>query len=198
MHVETFAGLFAEHPGAKVAHVVRADLLEQARTEGPDAVADDTRAAMQDLSEADAVLCTCSTLGPLIGDAPHHLRIDRPAMQAAVQAGPNVIVAICLESTRTPTLDLLAQVARDLSRPVRPRLVLCDAAWPLFEAGDQAGFSVAIAKAVVAELEGGGTADCILLAQASMRVAAPLLPGHCPVLTTPELAVQAAIELAGR
>lgn len=178
--------------------MVRADLLERARAEGLDAVAEETRAVMQELSEADVVLCTCSTLGPLIGERPHHMRIDRPAMQSAVEAGPDVIVAICLESTRVATLDLLSSVAAQMGRQVRPRLVLCDAAWPFFEAGDQAGFAQAIARAINSELETGGPADCILLAQASMRVAAPLLDGRGRVLTTPELAVQAAVQMAAR
>ena len=194
VHVATFDTLFAAMPHVTVQHVVRPDLLEQARDNGLETVRKATQDALADLSEADAVLCTCSTLGPLV-QAPH-LRIDRPAMQAAVELGPNILVAICLESTRTATLDLLSVVATEAGRDVTPRLVLCDKAWVHFEANNQPAFAASIADRIAAEIEANGAPDCVLLAQASMSVAAPLIVNDVPVLTTPQMAVDAAIKLA--
>jgi len=88
LHVETFAALFAaQAPGVDVSHVVRADLLARAQSEGAVRIADATAEAVADLADFDAVLCTCSTLGPLV-DALQDtrlIRIDRPLMRPILQ-----------------------------------------------------------------------------------------------------------------
>ncbi|MCG6903937.1 MAG: aspartate/glutamate racemase family protein [Rhodobacter sp.] len=201
IHVATFQAIFAGlgRP-VRLTQRVEADLLEQARTQGTEAVRGATIAALADLAGADAVICTCSTLGPLADDFarsnPQVFRIDQPLMRAACAHGPRILVAICLESTRAPTLDLLRDTARELGRGIRPEVILCDAAWPLFEAGDSDGFARNIASRID-ERARRGDIDCIVLAQASMRVAAPLLahPG-VPVLTSPDIAAAHAISLA--
>jgi len=113
LHVETFAALFAaQAPGVDVSHVVRADLLARAQSEGAVRIADATAEAVADLADFDAVLCTCSTLGPLV-DALHDtrlIRIDRPLMVAAAAHGARPLLAICLESTRAASLG--AEFAR--------------------------------------------------------------------------------------
>ncbi len=192
VHVETFDLLFqAQAPTAKITHVVRPDLLDAARRDGLDAIAADTSAALADLRPADVTLCTCSTLGPLVPAGA--LRIDRPAMEAAIRLGPDIAVALCLASTEEPTLSLLHDIAQELGRTITPRIVRCHDAWPHFEAGDMAAFAQSIAHSV----QQAKGCDSVLLAQASMRVAAPLLTDlGLPVLTTPELAVQRAIDMA--
>lgn len=146
VHVATFSGLI---PGAR--HVVRADLLDRARADGVAAVQDEVLALLAELSADGPVLCTCSTLGPL-ADQAGVLRIDRPAMEAAAACEGEIVVAICLESTRAATLALFEEIAG----PGRARLVLCDAAWPFFEAGDMDGFARAIADTVRPALTGAG------------------------------------------
>ncbi|NEB79043.1 arylsulfatase, partial [Streptomyces sp. SID14478] len=65
-HIPVFDALReAGHPELALRHVVREDLLVRAGQAGPDSVADDVRAllvaAVRD--GADAVLCTCSSIG---------------------------------------------------------------------------------------------------------------------------------------
>ena len=75
-----------------------------------------------------------------------------------------------------------------------PTVHLCDEAWPHFVSNDQDGFADAIATSVAAAADGH---DCIVLGQASMRVAAPILARlRMPVLTSPELAVARTIQIA--
>jgi hypothetical protein len=142
VHVGTFGALL---PDAR--HVVRADFLDRARVEGVEAVEVEVKVVLRDLAQNGPVLCTCSTLGPITDELglANVVRIDRPAMEAAVAQGGEVVVAICLESTRDATLALFQDVAAGCATA---KLVLCEAAWPFFEAGDMAGFTQAIIEAV--------------------------------------------------
>lgn len=197
IHIPTFKALFDElSPDAKITHVVRNDLLMRAQTEGVAGIRADTLAVLQELGDADAVLCTCSTLGMMVDELndPRYLRIDRPMMEQACKIGPNVLMAICLESTRDASLGLLKETAKDMGLPLQPTVHLCDGAWPYFTSGDTAGFANAVARSVHDAVDGH---DCVILAQASMQVAAPLLADlGIPVLTSPAMAAQAAVARA--
>lgn len=180
VHVATFGALLPD-----AAHVVRADFLDRARTHGVEDVADEVAVVLADLARSGPVLCTCSTLGPLVDRLARAdvLRIDRPAMEAAVAQGGEVVVAICLDSTRDATLALFDTVAGGRATA---KLVLCDGAWPFFEAGDMAGFAQAIARAVK------GQGSRVLLAQASMAVAENSVRDQgVEVFCTPKLAAEA-------
>ena len=198
VHVATFDEIFERlGPDVQVTHDVAEHLLDNARTDGLDSVRLETLNRLQALSGADAVLCTCSTLGPL-ADSAGVIRIDRPLMQAACGYGANVRVALCLESTRPATLALLADTAQDMDVTITPQLSICASAWPHFEAGDMDAFAHAVADQIKADVAANG-ADCIVLAQASMRVAEPLLQDlGVAVISSPELAVQAAITAAAQ
>lgn len=185
VHVATFGALLPD-----AAHVVRADFLDRARAEGICAVAAEVNAVLSELAQDGPVLCTCSTLGPLVDEAglANVVRIDRPAMEAAVADGGEVVVAICLESTREATLALFEDVAGGRAFA---KLILCDAAWPFFEAGDMDGF----AQAIVKEISGQGAR--VLLAQASMAVATASLEAQgVQVFTTPKSAADRVAALA--
>jgi len=187
VHVATFSALL---PDAR--HVVRADFLDRARASGIDAVRGEVAEMLEGLARDGAVLCTCSTLGPLIDEAANArlVRIDRPAMEAAAATGEKVTIAICLESTREATVELYQSVAGERSCF---DLVLCDEAWPFFEAADMSGFAKAIDAALI------GKGERVLLAQASMACAAPLLEARgCEAFTTPQMAADAvfAVEAA--
>lgn len=184
VHVQTFGALL---PEAK--HVVRADLLDRARVDGVERIAAEVTDLLTELSSDGPVLCSCSTLGPVVDAAnnPALVRIDRPAMEAAIAAGPQVVVAICLESTREATLALFDEVSRGRATAT---LVMCEDAWPYFEAGDMDGFVDAILEAVK------GRGGLVLLAQASMAVAAEALEATgVRVFTTPNAAVDAVRDL---
>lgn len=202
VHAETFDGLLAELGYAgEIFHHVAPEFLDRARTDGLDAVRVETIAALRELSGADAVVCTCSTIGPCVDGLgagfEHVLRIDQPAMEQACRLGPNPIVAICLESTRAPTLALLDDVARGLGLDIAPTVLFCEDAWPYFERGEFDRFARSIAAAVEQAVKAAPEAQSVLLAQASMRVAEDSLVGlSIPVLSTPMLAAKAAIDTA--
>ena len=199
IHVATFEALAAELGfDGVVSHRVEQHLLDRARVDGLETVRDETLSVLEELSEADAVLCTCSTLGPLTDEAAARasnvIRIDRPALTEACRHGGRPAVAICLDSTRAPTLALLAECAAAEGVAVAPRIIMCADAWPHFEAGDLDAFAERIAETVRAEV---GDADCVVLAQASMRAAEAALGDlDVPVIATPRLAVEKAIAAA--
>lgn len=205
IHIAGFDALLdREAPGAERVHRVEPDWLAEARREGlTPALQDRVTAAIEGFDGADAVLCTCSTLGPFVDRVETGIpavRIDRPMLERAVECGPRILVAYCLESTRAPTLVLLNACARAAGRAVEAQPVLCETAWPHFEAGDQAGFARAIAWSVFAAIEEAGTPDGVVLAQASMRAAEELLATRLgpavPVLSSPRAAVARTVRLA--
>ncbi|MFJ5679408.1 aspartate/glutamate racemase family protein [Streptomyces sp. NPDC093097] len=210
VHVPVFDALRdADAPGLPLRHLVRPELLAGARESGPDGVAEEVAEALGEAARAGAraVLCTCSTLGPVAEAAGPAaglpvLRVDRPMAAAAVAAGPRIAVLAALESTLAPTTELIAEEARRAGRPARVHQVLVPGAWERFEAGDRAGYLAAVADAARRERD-SGRADVLVLAQASMAPAAEHLPAdgrpgrEVPVLSSPRSGLRAAARLAG-
>jgi Asp/Glu/hydantoin racemase len=197
----TFAALLRElAPDVPLAERVRADLLDAAQPHGL-TPAIRRQVALDILDFADAagasvVLCTCSTLGPGAETAADLtdaavLRVDRPMVERALDHGPRVVMAAALASTLRPTRDLLERAARDRGVTPDVRELLVADAWPLFAAGDRAGYASVIAEALRRE---AGAADAVVLAQASMAGAADLLADlGAPVLASPRLGAEAAV-----
>ncbi|MFA3878515.1 aspartate/glutamate racemase family protein [Streptomyces sp. MMCC 100] len=198
VHVPVFDSLRdAAHPGLELRHHVDAGLLERARSEGPDAVADAVAAVLgRAVAEgAGAVLCTCSTIGGVAEEAGVRagfgvpvLRVDRPMAAAAVAIGPRVLVLAALESTLAPTAALIEEEARRTGRPVTARTRLVDDAWPRFEAGDTEGYLRRVTEAA----DSVTGADVIVLAQASMASAGKTTTARVPVLASPAPGLAAA------
>lgn len=203
VHVETFEALVAGlMPDAKVDHVVREDLLNDARALGPDH-ADVSRRITQAMTTAAAhgasvVVCTCSTIGDVaerarMASGVRVMRIDRPMANAAVVAGPRVLVAAALQSTLEPTAELIRDSARRAGKQVFIESRWMSQAWSHFEAGDQQAYIQCIADDIRACLRG---TDVVVLAQASMAGAASLLSDvGVPVLSSPALGVRAALDV---
>ncbi|WP_272261836.1 aspartate/glutamate racemase family protein [Streptomyces xanthophaeus] len=203
VHVPVFEALRdRSHPGAVLRHLVVPELLDRARTEGPEAVAPALLGLLTDAGPDGAggtggpgpVLVTCSTLGavaegltPALG-APV-LRVDRPMAAAAVRTGPRIVVLATVESTRAPTEALLAEEAAGAAVSVRTQLVA--GAWERFAAGDTAGCLALVAAAADAVTD----ADVIVLAQVSVAAAADLVTTRVPVLSSPATGLAAALEL---
>jgi hypothetical protein len=189
VHVATFDALAAaDAPDVDLVHVVREELLARAREHGPEAVADDVAAAVAGL-DADAVLCTCSTIGA-VAERYGALRVDRPmAAEAARLAGGGgrVVVLAALETTLAPTFALL--VEEGVPEAALDAVVV-PGAWERFEAGDTEGY-LALVRAAVAEAAAGG-AVVVVLAQASMA-AADDGRSAVPVLSSPRLGLRAAV-----
>lgn len=188
-HIPVFEALRDEdHDGLELRHFVDEELLARARREGPEAVADEVRAALEEAvaEGARAVLCTCSTIGGVAEAAASGvgvpvLRSDRPMAAAAVAAGPRIVVLASVQSTFGPTVALIEEEARRAGRPVEVRTRLVEGAWDRFAAGDGEG----CARLVAAAADAVTGADAIVLAQGSMAPAQQLTTTAVPVLSSP-------------
>lgn len=201
VHIATFTRLLAQtDPVIPIRHIVDPSLLDEARAAGhitpqlAQRVADTVRTALQ--NDAAVVVCTCSTIGGCAEQAHQAagaavLRVNRAMAEAAVAVGPRIILAATLSSTLAPTRELLLEVALQAGQLVVITEVLCEEAWSRFEAGDHDGYLEEIAKVL---RQVAHTGDVIVLAQASMAGAAERSPDIAiPILSSPELGVQAAV-----
>ena len=207
-HVDVFERLFIHFtandaaeglPEIRLSHVVREDLLKRAIASG--VLPEDTHArAVRILHEAtagsDAVLCTCSTLGPAADEAaakPNKpvLRVDRPMAREAAPAGQSIAVLATLKSTLQPTCGLIADEVSREARQADVAPVLIEGAWDAFEAGDMPRMNQLIADNVLLAQQAG--ADVIVLAQASMADALDGTDVRVPVLTSPAGGLAAAL-----
>lgn len=190
VHVATFDALAGER-GLAAVHEVDESLLADARARG--GVDDDLRARIEARLGAlraagvDAVVCTCSTVGAA-AEALGARRVDRPMCAAAVADGAPVTVVAAIESAVTPAVELLAEEAARAGTAPEVHVLRCDDAWPRFERGDVAGYHAALAAAIDALPVDRVT---VVLAQASMAGAAPLVRTVRRVLSSPAAAVDA-------
>lgn len=199
VHTATFAGLVDEMaPQSGSTHVVDPALLVDAQTRG--GVDAELRVRLRDrLHEAaigaGIVVCTCSTISgaaELLADeiGVPVIRVDRPMAERAVEIGPRIAVVAALASTIGPTTELLGSIAASTGRPVELREIVCADAWADFEAGHMDAYLDAIARAVDTV---AAPVDVIVLAQASMAAVADRARTPVPILSSPRLAVAAAI-----
>lgn len=155
--------------------------------------------ASAEAAGADAVLVTCSSIGPGVTlaqrlfDIPV-LRIDDAMAEVAVQQARTIGVLATLRTTLDPTTALLREKAAEAGRKVKLIECLCEEAFPAVMAGDTETHDRILREALMEDLKG---VDVIVLAQASMaRVVSTLAPGalRAQVLSSPELAVLRARE----
>ena len=193
--VPVFQELAEGLPGdVKISNIVDESLLEDAITAGGlthsvnRRVVDHIRSAAD--SGAEAVLATCSSIGPAVEiasqlvDVPV-LRIDEPMASAAIESGRRIGVLATVASTLNPTVDLLRRCARGLEKNVELTPVLRDEAFTAMRSGDGARHDEIIGEAL---MDLAVHVDVIVLAQASMaRVVATLEPGalSVPVFSSP-------------
>ncbi|MFI9758977.1 aspartate/glutamate racemase family protein [Streptomyces sp. NPDC051963] len=201
VHIPVYDALRDEdHQSLELRHFVDESLLARARAEGPEAVADDVRTAVERAvaDGARAVLVTCSTLGGVAEEAADGigvpvLRGDRPMAAAAVAAGSRIVVLGTVDSTFGPTASLIEEEARRAGRPVDVRTALVAGAWARFESGDLEGY----ARLVAATADEVTDADAIVLAQPSMAPARQLTTTPIPVLSSPRQGLAAGATAAG-
>ena len=165
-------------------HKVRADLLRVAQSAGtltPDLVAATAEALLELAGEADLVLLTCSTLGPIADhlDATVPIRrADRALAEEAVaeagwKGGGRVAILYTLPTTAQATGALFREVAKGSG--IEIDLSLVAGAWDAFKADDQQLYTALIAAAADRAFSDG--AAVVALAQASMAPAADLCRG---------------------
>ena len=201
LHIRTFGELMNElGPEIPVRHCVDEKLLTRVVEAGTVTAA--TRAAIRDAvgriasDGARLIACTCSTIGAEVEAASGVvgvpvMRIDRAMAAAAVGSGRRLVVAAALASTVAPTLALLNEEADRQGSAPEVVTVLCEDAWPCFLRGDEAAYGSEVAERIGPQ---SLATDVIVLAQASMAVAAPMLQeGGALVLSSPRLGVLAAI-----
>lgn len=182
---------------ASLHHHVRADLLAAAELAGgvTPAINRQTQDALLGLGRgADAVLLTCSTLGPCITGmatrtAVPTIRIDAALAEEAARLGGKVVALCAIETTVGPTTRVFADAAKGYGAQVEVRLV--PGAWALFRVGERAGYLSAIAAAVDEAYESG--ASVVALAQASMAGARNLVTQARTPLDSPSAGLAAAI-----
>jgi len=199
-NVGVFAAALRElgRDDVRLRHVVRADLLDRAEREGrlTAAIAAETAAALIGLAgEADAVLLTCSTLGPAVAHtkqaAAPVLRVDEALARYAVREG-GTVVALCAVATTLPsTREIFERAAALTGASIEVRLV--PGAWEAFRAGRREHYLALVAAAADRALAAGAT---VALAQASMAAAAPLCRAGRP-LASPLAGLKAAVAAAG-
>ena len=159
-------------------HTARAELLREAEAAGvmTGAIATRTRDALAALS-GDAVLLTCSTLGPAA--KPPAQRVDAALAEAATRQGGWVVVLVALQTTLAPTRAIFAEAAERQGATVE--ICMVPDAWAAFRAGDLARYHALVAAAAAAE----GAAQ-VALAQASLAPAAALFGARRPLTNEPQ------------
>ncbi|AJY41748.1 Asp/Glu racemase [Burkholderia humptydooensis] len=186
-------------PGS-LAHGVRADLLAAAERAAaaagaaafalPEPIVEQTRAALVALArDADAVILTCSPLGPSVDAlaAPPKpvVRADAALARACAHAGARIAVLCAAPSSERPTRALFEEEARATGARLQVRIV--PDAWARFHAGDAAGYRARLARAADAAYAQGF--DVVAFAQTSMAIAAPDVTLGPPPLTVPRAAL---------
>lgn len=186
-------------PEADVFHVVDESLLQNTIRAGKLASSTARRllAYLVSAQEAGAslIMVTCSSVGPAVEwsrpfvDVPV-FRVDEPMAELAVRTANRVGVAATLETTMTPTADLIRAQAAALGKPIELTTKLCAGAFEAVVSGDTARHD----ELVTAGLRDLAVrSDVIVLAQASMARVVAALPDEdkrIPILSSPRLAVE--------
>lgn len=185
-------------PGARLTHTLREDLLQDAEAAGglTDSIAQRTADALDALATpgVDAVLLTCSTVGPgaaLARAGIPVLRVDAALAETATRGGGKVVVLCAVETTVGPTRAIFAEAAARHGASLDVRLV--PGAWAAFRGGDPARYHAIIAAAADAAFAEGAAE--VALAQASMSGAVALAKGRKP-LASPPVGLAAALAAA--
>ncbi|MBB4302478.1 hypothetical protein GGD81_001508 [Rhodobium orientis] len=184
-------------PDGTLEHFVRPELLFAAEAAGglTPQIADDTAAILSGLAaNADAVLLTCSTLGPVADavaptSAVPVIRIDRALAEEAAAKGGTVVALCAVETTLEATRRVFEEEATKTGATADIRLV--PGAWERFRAGDTGGYLAAVATAADAAYADG--ASIVALAQASMAGAARSVRNGPTPLTSPAAGLAAAM-----
>jgi len=200
----TFQQLCAElMPNVEIYHIVDESLLKNTIREGAPSPATYRRLAnyLRGAEEAgaDAVLVTCSSMGPCVEAARPMIRIpvvrvDEPMAEKAVEMGARIGVAATLATTLKPTTELIQRKATQTGGKYTITSKLCEGAFEAVVSGDTATHDRIVSQSL-RELD--MKTDVIVLAQASMaRVIDSMKPGemHVPVLSSPRLGVQYMIQ----
>lgn len=204
----TFQQLCAElMPSVEIYHIVDESLLKNTIREGAPSPATYRRLVnyLRGAEEAgaDAVLVTCSSMGPCVDAARPMIgipvvRVDEPMAEKAVQTGARIGVAATLATTLKPTTELIERKASEAGGKHTITSKLCEGAFEAVISGDTSTHDRIVSQSL-RELD--AKTDVIVLAQASMaRVLETMRHNeiHVPVLSSPRLGVQYMTKILGR
>ena len=186
-------------PGTEVIHVVDEGLLKDIVAGGELTAERVSRlaslASFAEASGAEAVMLTCSTVGPGVDTARESvevpfLKVDEAMADRAVELGPHIGVIATLHTTLAPTSNLVRDRASAQDREVQVETVLCQGAFKALGAGDTDTHD----RIVIENLKDlMGRVDVVVLAQASMARVAELMSDQemvVPILSSPRLGVE--------
>jgi Asp/Glu/hydantoin racemase len=197
--VETFRDLAQDLlPHAEIDDVVMQELLDRTISAGELTTETEQELAAAVLErgrDADAVLVTCSTLGPAVDALADRsgipvLRVDEAMARRAVSLGQRMGVLATLTTTLEPTVEILERQARLAGQRIEVVTRLCEGAFEAVRRGDGSRHDelvrTGLEELLAAEVE------VIVLAQASMARVIADLPAQpqVPVLSSPRLAVE--------
>lgn len=145
---------------------------------------------------ADAILVTCSSVGPAVEAAQQFInvpviRVDVAMADEAIGMGQRIGVVATLPTTLDPTVELMKRRAEAAGKEIEVVSTLCEGAFQAVAAGDTETHDQLVTtgiKELMAQV------DVIVLAQASMARAANAIPEaerSVPILSSPQLAVNA-------
>lgn len=146
---------------------------------------------------ADAILVTCSSIGPAV-DAARPLvnipvlRIDQAMADEAVRMGTRIGVIATLSTTLEPTAAIVQASAAAQGKDIEMITHLCTGAFEAVTSGDPATHDRLVTAGLKELMD---KVDVIVLAQATMaRVVDTLAPQEkrVPILSSPRLGVAAA------
>jgi Asp/Glu/hydantoin racemase len=146
---------------------------------------------------ADAVMFTCSSIGPGVKvlrklfDFPL-FRIDEAMAEEATSRARRIGVLATLQTTLDPSVDLLRETAASHSHDIEVVPYLCHGAFEAILSGDAAKHNQIVAQGLQ---ELAQQVELIVLAQASMAGVIEKLPAEMktvPILSSPELAIRQA------
>jgi aspartate/glutamate racemase len=148
---------------------------------------------------SEKVLLTCSSISgyaPALAESGGIpvLRVDEAMADEAVQQGPRIAVIATLETTLTPTVNLIQERAELGGATVEIRRQVVDGAFEAVAGGDRALHDRLVGEAITSLAE---WADVVVLAQASMASAASTVSVRPNVLTSPELGVRRLAQTLG-
>jgi hypothetical protein len=146
---------------------------------------------------ADLIFNQCSSVGEVADMAAGLVstpvvKVDSRMAERACQIGSRIGVVATLETTLGPTCRLIEATAVRLGRKIELTPMLVDGAFTKLTAGDRAGHNRMVLDAI---RELSTRVEVVVCAQGSMMAIVPELgPLAIPVLTSPRLGVEAAVE----
>ena len=185
-------------PGIRTAHfldeTILRDLMSRGRMDADIVRRVSNLVVQAETGGADAVLVTCSSIGPCIEPAALLVsipvrRIDGPMAAQAVRRGGSVVVAATVRTTLEPTVALMQDVAAGRKKPVRIKTALFSEAFDAVTSG-KPELHDKILRNGLRRL--AGVYRTIVLAQATMARVLPSLnlPKGVKILTSPETGLE--------